>query len=216
MAGAARRFHERVRSPLLTDISIEWGGLPVSDLYPARVPDLFSAKPLVISGRYSGSGGGVIRLRGKAAGRDFTREIRVNLPAAQPDNDVLATLWARRRVDHLMSQDFHGLQRGAMRADLKQQITQLGLDYRLMTQFTSFVAVEDQVVTEGGVPRRVEVPVEMPEGMSYEGVYGKENQLQIADVRMRTFSAGSSGGGFRPTVAAESAQVQPMPLPMPR
>jgi Ca-activated chloride channel family protein len=214
-SAAARRFHERVRSPLLTDISIEWGGLPVSDLYPARIPDLFAAKPLVISGRYSGSGGGVIRLRGKAAGRDFTREIKVNLPAAQPGNDVLATLWARRRVDHLMSQDFHGLQGGAMREDLKQQITQLGLDYRLMTQFTSFVAVEDRVVTEGGVPRRVEVPVEMPEGMSYEGVYGKENQLQIADVRMRTFSTGSSGGGVRRQVAAEPAQVQPVPLPMP-
>lgn len=213
-SAAARRFHERVRSPLLTDISIEWGGLPVSDLYPARIPDLFAAKPLVISGRYSGSGGGVIRLRGKAAGRDFTREIRANLPAAQPDNDVLATLWARRRVDDLMSQDFHGLQRGAMREDLKQQITKLGLDYRLMTQFTSFVAVEDTVVSEGGVPRRVEVPVEMPEGMSYEGMYGKENQLREADVRMRVFSAGS-GGGFRSPVRAQVAQAEPAPLPIP-
>ena len=59
---------------------------------------------------------------------------------------------------------------GTMREDLKQQITKLGLDYRMMTQFTSFVAVEDKVMTEGGVPRRVEVPVEMPEGMSYEGL----------------------------------------------
>src|SRR5664280_1148918 len=52
-----------------------------------------------------------------------------------------------------MSQDFAGLQRGAMRDDLKQQITQLGIDYRLMTPFTSFVAVEDKVITEGGAPR---------------------------------------------------------------
>ena len=41
-----------------------------------------------------------------------------------------------------------------------------------MTQFTSFVAVEESVVTEGGKPRRIEVPVEMPHGMSYEGVFG--------------------------------------------
>src|SRR3712207_7623586 len=26
-SAAARRFHERVRNPLLTDISIDWGGL---------------------------------------------------------------------------------------------------------------------------------------------------------------------------------------------
>ena len=37
-SAAARRFHERVRSPLLTDISIDWGGLPVTDVYPAAHP----------------------------------------------------------------------------------------------------------------------------------------------------------------------------------
>ena len=170
-SAAARRFHERVQSPLLTDISIDWGGLAVNSVYPARIPDLFAAKPLVISGRYASPGAGVIRLRGKMGGREFTREIRVNLPASQPENAMLATLWARRRVEDLMSQDFGGLQRGAIRDDLKQQITKLGIDYRLMTPFTSFVAVEEKVITEGGAPRRVEVPVEMPEGMSYEGVF---------------------------------------------
>ena len=183
-SAAARRFHERVHSPLLTDISIDWGGLAVNSVYPARIPDLFAAKPLVVSGRYTSPGAGVIRLRGKMAGRDFTREIRVNLPASQPENAMLATLWARRRVEDLMSQDFGGLQRGAMRDDLKQQITRLGIDYRLMTPFTSFVAVEEKVITEGGTPRRVEVPVEMPEGMSYEGVFGSENRLQAASASM--------------------------------
>src|SRR6185369_1491381 len=183
-SAAARRFHERVQSPLLTDISIDWGGLAVNSVYPARIPDLFAAKPLVVSGRYSSPGAGVIRLRGKMGGRDFTREIRVNLPASQPENAMLATLWARRRVEDLMSHDFGGLQRGALRDDLKEQITRLGIDYRLMTPFTSFVAVEEKVITEGGTPRRVEVPVEMPEGMSYEGVFGKENRLQIARASM--------------------------------
>ncbi len=200
-SAAARRFHERVNSPLLTDISIDWGGLSVTGVYPARIPDLFAAKPVVISGRYSSPGAGVIRLRGRTGGREFTREIRVNLPASQPENAMLATLWARRRVEDLMSQDFSGLQRGAIRDDLKQQITQLGIDYRLMTPFTSFVAVEERVITEGGAPRRVEVPVEMPEGMSYEGVFGSENRLQAAGRPMRmavvdrTYSSG--GGGRR-------------------
>ena len=153
-SAAARRFHERVNSPLLTDISIDWGGLAVTGVYPARIPDLFAAKPLVISGRYTSPGAGVIRLRGRIGGREFTREIRVNLPASQPENAMLATLWARRRVEDLMSQDFAGLQRGNIRDDLKQQITQLGIDHRLMTPFTSFVAVEEKMITEGGAPRQ--------------------------------------------------------------
>ena len=56
--------------------------------------------------------------------------------------------------------------------EIRESITQLGLEYRLMTQFTSFVAVEETIVTSGGQPRRIDVPVEMPEGVSYEGVFG--------------------------------------------
>ncbi len=53
-SAAAKRFQQRVRSPLLTDISIDWGGLPVADIYPARIPDLFSARPLILSGPLQG------------------------------------------------------------------------------------------------------------------------------------------------------------------
>jgi Ca-activated chloride channel family protein len=173
-SAAARKFHERVRSPLLTDISIEWAGLPVADVYPKRIPDLFSAKPVILTGRYTAGGRGVIRLKGKMSGRDFVREIPVELPEAEAQHDVLATLWARTRIDNLMSKDYAGIQQNNAHADLKETITQLGLEYRLMTQFTSFVAVEEMVVTDGGQPRRIEVPIEIPEGMSREGVFGED------------------------------------------
>ncbi len=172
-SAAAKRFHERVRSPLLTDITIDWGNLPVAEVYPARIPDLFSAKPLILSGRFTRPASATIRLRGKAAGRDFTRDIRVDLPSSEPRHDVLATLWARRKVSDLMSRDFGGIQNGTASREVREGIITLGLEFRLMTQFTSFVAVEVKIVTDGGQPRRVEVPVEMPEGVSHEGVFGE-------------------------------------------
>ena len=166
-SAAARRFHERVRNPLLTDISIDWNGLPVADVYPQRIPDLFGAKPVVLTGRYTSPGRATIRLKGKVAGNDFVREIPVELPETMASHDVLASLWARARIDNLMGQDY------ARRAnvatcvpDLKDTITQLGIEYRLMTQFTSFVAVEEMIVTDGGQPRRIDVPVEVPEGVN--------------------------------------------------
>src|SRR5215216_7573288 len=72
-SAVAKRFNERIRNPLLTDISIDWTNLAVGDVYPKRVPDLFGAKPLVISGRYAGGSKGTIRLKGKLAGQDFLR-----------------------------------------------------------------------------------------------------------------------------------------------
>ena len=125
-SAAARRFHERVRNPLLTDISVDWGGLAVTDVYPRRIPDLFSARPVILTGRYERPGRGVIRLRGKMAGYPMVREIVVNLPAVEPEHDVLATLWARARVDDLMAQDYLGIQRGAARRTCARQLRSSG------------------------------------------------------------------------------------------
>jgi Ca-activated chloride channel homolog len=172
-SAAAKRFHERVRNPLLTDLSVDWNGMQVSDVYPKTLPDLFSAKPVILTGRYGGNGKGVIRLKGKMSGRDFVREIPVDFSSTE-QHDVLATLWARNRVDDLMGQDMTGAQQGTMKDELKQAITQLGLDYRIMTQFTSFVAVEEMIVTDGGQPRRIDVPVEVPEGVNREAVFGAD------------------------------------------
>ena len=204
-SAAARRMHERVRNPLLTDISIDWNGLPVADVYPKTVPDLFSAKPVILSGRYTGNGRGTIRLKGKMSGHDFVREIPVDFSNAQ-QHDVLATLWARTRVDDLMSQDFKGAQQGTMKDEVKQAITQLGLDYRLMTQFTSFVAVEEMVVTDGGQPRRIDVPVEVPEGMNRAAVFNQESLRPSGTIN---FSAGRSVfGSYLATSSSIQASAQ--------
>jgi Ca-activated chloride channel family protein len=170
--GAAHRLYQRLRSPVLTDVSIDWHGLPVTDVYPKNIPDLFTGNPLVLSGRYTAAATGSIVIHGKRAGENFTREIPVHLNATTNDSGILPAFWARRKIDDLMSQDWSGLQNGNVKPQVQKEITQLGLTYRLMTQFTSLVAVEEQVVTTNGKPQRVEVPVEMPKGMSYEGVFG--------------------------------------------
>ena len=130
----------------------------------------------------------MIRLQGKMSGRDFTREIAVDLPEAEPRRNVLPTLWARARIDDLMSQDYNGIQSGNARPEVSEAIANLGLEFRLMTQFTSFVAVEEMTVTDGGEPRRIEVPVDIPEGVSHEGVFGEDDEKQsgiIANARTR-------------------------------
>lgn len=164
-SAAAQRFHQRVRNPLLTDVSIDWNGLAVADVYPKQIPDLFGAKPVVLTGRYTSSDIGTIKLKGNMGGSAFTREIQVTLPETMALHDVLPSLWARARIDDVMSQDYLGAQRGEMRADLKNTITQLGMEFRLMTQFTSFVAVEEMMVNDGGTLRRIDVPVDVPAGV---------------------------------------------------
>ncbi|MBL0160729.1 MAG: VWA domain-containing protein [Bryobacterales bacterium] len=194
-SAAARRFHERVRNPLLTDISVEWNGLPVSDVYPERIPDLFSAKPLILHGRYGAAAGGSITLRGRMSGKPFSKTISMQLPREQREHDVLATLWARARVEDLMHTN-------PQRHD-EAQVTRLGLEFRLLTQYTAFVAIDTHKDPRTGQPVRIEVPAEMPEGVSHEGVFGaasapaslarlampqvarRQNAIGMADVRAK-------------------------------
>src|SRR5260370_42227730 len=126
------------------------------------------------------------------SGRDFVREVPVDFSNSQSRNEVLATLWARTRVDDLMSRDFKGAQQGNMQDDVKQAIIQLGLDYRLMTQFTSFVAVEEMIVTDGGKPRRIDVAVEVPEGVNRAAVFDQESRRPSGTFKAR-FGRSRSG-----------------------
>ena len=176
-SAAAKRFYERVRTPLLTDVRMEVSGVEVTETYPRQIPDVFSAKPVVVVGRYNKAGRGIVRVHGQAVGRAWSREIAVDFPKQESKHDVLASLWARRKIDDLMNRDLVGVQRGTFDPETKEAITRLGLDYKLMTQYTSFIAVEDRVVSEGGQPRRVEVPVEMPAGVSYEGIEARKMSL---------------------------------------
>jgi Ca-activated chloride channel homolog len=204
---AAHRLYQRLRSPVLTDISIDWHGLPVSDVYPRNIPDLFTGKPLVLSGRYTNATSGTITIHGKRAGDDFTREIPVHFNSTTSDGGIVSAFWARRKIDDLMSQDWAGLQTGNVQPEVQKDITQLGLTYKLMTQFTSFVAVEDRVVSTNGKPQTVEVPVEMPDGVSYQGIFeGDEKQFNRLTMYARLGSSGRAAG----THNAMVMQMAPM------
>jgi len=96
----------------------------------------------------------------------------VTLPESAAGNAAIASMWARAKVHELMWHDLAGLQSGNFPAALREEIVQTALAHGIMTQFTSFVAVEDCVVSQGGTQRTVTVPVEMPQGVRYDGVFG--------------------------------------------
>ena len=125
-----RNFTNASELRFLTDISIDWNGLPVADVYPSKIGDLFSAKPVILNGRYTKGASGTIKLKGKVGGQMFEREIAVNLPETENKHDVLATLWARKRIDELTSK---GYADEKAKAESQNAITNIGLEFRLLT-----------------------------------------------------------------------------------
>ncbi|MGC2696224.1 MAG: VIT domain-containing protein [Candidatus Angelobacter sp.] len=208
---AADRFYERVHSPVLTNISIDWNGLPVTDVYPKEVRDLFSAKPIVLTGRFTGAPTGKITIKGYQGTGDFSRSIPIDFSSAGVANAALEKIWARHKVEDLMSQDWSGIQSGD--STHKAEIIQVGLQHSLATQYTSFVAVEERTVVQDGKPVRVEVPVELPESVSPLAVPGG----QFADTQMQGSGLGAKGvsGGFTYYRSQALAPAPPPPASSP-
>jgi Ca-activated chloride channel family protein len=199
-SAAAKRFHTRVQTPLLTDIQFTFQGLAVDEIYPKRVPDLFSAKPVVITGRYRDAGRGVVKITGKMGGHPFERSLQVDLPATA-QRDGIRSLWARTKVGELMVD-------GATQN--REAITELGLRYALMTPFTSFVAVEHQTISEQGKLRTIEVPVEVP-----EGVDGRMAGAESAKYMMQPMPAMAPTGGFAGGIIGRRADNMARPTAPP-
>ena len=164
---AVKRFYARIATPVLIDPRVDWGDLPVEEAMPKVVPDVFENGPIVVTGRFTKAATGFVTLRGYAGNRRVEQRIAVDFGAASADNPALEALWARQKIEELQTQDYQGAQNGNPNAAIKEAIVQTALDHRLMTQWTSFVAVEQKIVNPGGANQKHDVPVEIPEGVDY-------------------------------------------------
>jgi Ca-activated chloride channel family protein len=140
---AVERFVRRIERPLLRDISIDWGGLEVSDVLPRAVPDLFDAQPVIVMGRYRSPGRGIVTVSGTRDGKSESLQVVLDLPVNDGAAPGLKAMWARARIEELMQQQQHD----GESAEIVRDITTLGLEYHLVTSYTSLVAADDQRVT---------------------------------------------------------------------
>ena len=156
----AARFRRMVESPVLTSVQLRFEGLDVYDLEPAVQPDVLGERPVLVFGKWRGQPRGRMLVQGHSAEGPWQQTVDVT-PAAPGHSTALPALWARHRIAALGDQE--ALEGGdAQRA----AITRLGLDYSLLTAYTSFIAV-DQVVRnpDPAGSQRVQQPLPLPQGV---------------------------------------------------
>jgi Ca-activated chloride channel family protein len=156
-----------IETPVLTDVKVEFDGFAAYDVEPVKQPDVLAERPLVVFGKYRGAPGGRITISGRSGvGRHFDA-LPVSAANASEGNAALRYLWARHRIQRV--QDFARI---AQRPEARAQVTQLGLRYGLLTDYTSFVAVDDAVRNTSGASETVKQPLPMPEGVSHHALGG--------------------------------------------
>ena len=165
----ADAFRRYIESPVLTGVAVSINGFEAYDLEPAKQPDLFAERPIVVIGKWRGEPRGTIVVTGTTGTGPFRAELPVGEEAVVASASALPFLWARERIARLS--DYAG---GEPSADRKEEITQLGLSYSLLTKYTSFVAVIDEVRNPSASGADVKQPLPLPQGVSPLAVGGAQ------------------------------------------
>jgi Ca-activated chloride channel homolog len=161
-AGAeAARFRRMIESPVLTSVKARFEGLDVYDVEPAQLPDVLGERPVLVFGKWRGEARGQVVIEGQGATGPYRNAVAVG-PHIGQDSAALRYLWARHRIASLSDQE--ALEGGDSQ---RKRITELGLQYNLLTQYTSFLAV-DRVVRNAAPQDAASVnqPSPMPQGVS--------------------------------------------------
>lgn len=161
-----RLFLERVSTPVLTDLRIDYGSLAVRDVVPDRLPDLWLGRPITVVGRTRDGIGtirpGVVTVSGRVNGVARRIEIPID-PSYASGSDSLPNVWARRKIMHLADEATY-----RSPGSRQREIQRLALDFGLASPFTAFVAVDAMSRTSGGHGTTVVQPQAIPHGTRYE------------------------------------------------
>lgn len=175
---AAARFRTMIDSPVLSHVKAEFEGFDTYDVAPAELPDVFARRPIVMYGKWRGEPKGSLVVRGTTAAGAFETRVPVTADDASPQNQALKYLWARGRIAELADQQ--SIDGGT---DLRGEILGLGLKYGLMTQYTSFVAVDEVVRRDPDeAVEIVDQPQPLPKGVSELAVAATEAPVLLTGI----------------------------------
>lgn len=156
----AAQFRRYISTPVFAQIKTSFPGFEAYDVEPSFVPDVFAQRPIMLVGKWRGTAKGEIVLKGFSGKKSKEIRIPVGKAVADQRNAALKYIWARERIK--MLSDYNSVGTDEKR---DKTVTQLGLQYNLLTAFTSFIAI-DEVVASDGKLVSVKQPLPLPKGVS--------------------------------------------------
>ena len=169
------RFNDQISHPAMTDLTIDWGNMNVTDVYPSRLPDLIVGRPVVLTGRFNGQPG-TVKVNGRVDMELSSFDVAIEEDEGSKKHEGIAAVWARLKIKDLMLQK---VEVPAASDEIEIAVTETALAYNLMSSFTSFVAVDSMTKTKGRFGTTVAVPVSVPEGVRYNTTVGGQGSEDV-------------------------------------
>jgi Ca-activated chloride channel homolog len=156
----AEKFRKYISNPALTQVKKEFSGFEAYDVEPLTIPDVLAERPVIIYGKYKGKPKGSITIKGYTGKNRYKNTFHVSETHPDDKNAAIRYLWARKKVQIL--DDYNNLGYNDSRV---KEVTNIGLKYNLMTAYTSFLAIDEEIVNDGNM-KTVKQPLPFPQGVS--------------------------------------------------
>lgn len=129
---------QRLSAPLLGDVSVQFDGGTVRQLYTPLGTDLMAGQELVFLARYRGDATGRVRVTGTSDGRERTVHADYAFTRRDSANAFVPRLWAVQRVAALDADR----RRHGPSAERDAELKALGEQFGIPTALTSYLVLE--------------------------------------------------------------------------
>jgi Ca-activated chloride channel family protein len=135
-------FYDKIQSPVLSDLKLDFNNVEVYQTYPNDLPDLFKGSNILVFGRYKGNGKALIKLSGKLNGKQKDYSINTNFRKDDDEYSFIPPLWASRRIGYLLDL----IRLNGESKELVDEVISLAREHGIITPYTSYLIMEDEEI----------------------------------------------------------------------
>jgi Ca-activated chloride channel family protein len=140
----------KINYEALLDAEVRISGVKVFDLTDDTFKKVYRSEQLVFFGKYENGGDARVTLKANLTGQDKTYTSDFKFPDLDTDNPELERLWALAAIERIESMERIGQMPPS---ESENAVRDLGLNYQIVTDYTSMVVLSDSAFTERGIER---------------------------------------------------------------
>ena len=196
----------KINYEALLDAEVKISGVSVSEITDDIFKKVYRGQQLVLFGKYAKGGKTRVTLKANLTGEDKTYTTDFVFPDTDTDNPELERLWALAMIEKI-----EALERiGTMPVtESENAIRDLGLEYQIVTDFTSMVVLSDTTFADHGIERRNQSRIAREQQArsrkAQQPVKNYTVDRQKPAFKFKTPSLGGGGGAIDPLTGGLAA-----------
>jgi Ca-activated chloride channel family protein len=140
----------KIKYEALLNADVKISGVNVSEITDDTFKKIYRGQQLVLFGKYEKGGKARVRLKANLTGEDKTYATDFVFPDTATDNPELERLWALAMIEKIEARERIGT---LPVTESETAIRDLGLEYQIVTDYTSMVVLSDTAFADRGIER---------------------------------------------------------------